>query len=250
MSSRQEGRVAVITGGAAGIGQAYARRLAQDGAKVVIGDVADASETVGLVGEAGSEALGVNCDVSSAEQVHALAKAAFEAFGKVDILVHNAGIYPITMFADMSFEDWRKVLSVNLDSMYHVCHEFLPGMRDRHWGRVVCIASTTFHAGTPGMSHYVASKGGLIGLLRSLAAEVGEDGVTVNALAPSLVRSKGTTEGPHDEMGLFEMVAQAQAIKRTQVPEDLVGALSFLVSDDAGFITGQTLVVDGGWVRA
>jgi len=242
--------VAVVTGGAAGIGQAYARRLAQDGAKVVIGDIADASETVGLVGEAGSEALGVNCDVSSAEQVHALARAAFEAFGKVDILVHNAGIYPITMFADMSFEDWRKVLSVNLDSMYHVCHEFLPGMRDRHWGRVVCIASTTFHAGTPGMSHYVASKGGLIGLLRSLAAEVGEDGVTVNALAPSLVRSKGTTEGPHDEMGLFEMVAQAQAIKRTQVPEDLVGALSFLVSDDAGFITGQTLVVDGGWVRA
>jgi 3-oxoacyl-[acyl-carrier protein] reductase len=250
MSSRQEGRVAVVTGGAAGIGQAYARRLAQDGAKIVIGDIADASETVGLVGEAGSEALGVNCDVSSAEQVHAMARAAFEAFGKVDILVHNAGIYPITMFADMSFEDWRKVLSVNLDSMYHVCHEFLPGMRDRHWGRVVCIASTTFHAGTPGMSHYVASKGGLIGLLRSLAAEVGEDGVTVNALAPSLVRSKGTTEGPHDEMGLFEMVAQAQAIKRTQVPEDLVGALSFLVSDDAGFITGQTLVVDGGWVRA
>jgi NAD(P)-dependent dehydrogenase (short-subunit alcohol dehydrogenase family) len=242
--------VAVVTGGAAGIGQAYARRLAQDGAKVVIADIADASETVGLVGEAGSEALGVSCDVSLAEQVHAMAKAAFEAFGKVDILVHNAGIYPITMFADMSFEDWRKVLSVNLDSMYHVCHEFLPGMRDRHWGRVVCIASTTFHAGTPGMSHYVASKGGLIGLLRSLAAEVGEDGVTVNALAPSLVRSKGTTEGPHDEMGLFEMVAQAQAIKRTQVPEDLVGALSFLVSDDAGFITGQTLVVDGGWVRA
>ena len=250
MSSRQEGRVAVVTGAAAGIGQAYARRLAQDGAKVVIGDIADGAETVGLVGEAGSEALGVNCDVSSAEQVHAMAEAAFEAYGKVDILVHNAGIYPITMFADMTFEDWRKVLSVNLDSMYHVCHEFLPGMRDRGWGRVVCIASTTFHAGTPGMSHYVASKGGLIGLLRSLAGEVGDDGVTVNALAPSLVRSKGTTEGPHDEMGLFEMIAQAQAIKRTQVPEDLVGALSFLVSDEAGFITGQTLVVDGGWVRA
>ena len=250
MNSRQDGRVAVVTGAAAGIGQAYALRLAQDGAKVVIGDIADAHDTVALVRAAGSDALALNCDVSSAEQVHAMAGAAFEAFGKVDILVHNAGIYPITMFTDMSFEDWRKVLSVNLDSMYHVCHEFLPGMRDRHWGRVVCIASTTFHAGTPGMSHYVASKGGLIGLLRSLAAEVGEDGVTVNALAPSLVRSKGTTEGPHDEMGLFEMVAQAQAIKRTQVPEDLVGALSFLVSDDAGFITGQTLVVDGGWVRA
>ena len=113
-----------------------------------------------------------------------------------------------------------------------------------------CIASTTFHAGSPGMSHYVASKGGLIGLLRSLAAEVGADGVTVNAIAPSLVRSKGTIEGPHEELGLFKMLAEAQAIKRTQLPEDLVGAISFLASDDAAFITGQTLVVDGGWMRA
>jgi NAD(P)-dependent dehydrogenase (short-subunit alcohol dehydrogenase family) len=250
MSRRQEGRVALVTGGAAGIGQAYARRLAEDGATVVIGDIADAAETVALVEGAGSEALAVVCDVSSAEQVHALAGAAFDAFGRVDIAVHNAGIYPIAMFSDMAFEDWRKVLSVNLDSAFHVCHEFLPGMRERRWGRVVLISSTTFHAGTPGMSHYVASKGGLIGLLRSLAGEIGEEGVTINALAPSLVRSKGTIEGPHEELGLFEMVAQGQAIKRTQLPADLVGALSFLVSDDASFVTGQTLVVDGGWVRA
>ena len=249
MSARQDGRVAVLTGGAAGIGQAYAKRLAEDGAKVVIGDIADAGETVALVEEAGSEAVAALCDVSSAEDVAALAATAFDAFGKVDVLVHNAGIYPITPFADMTFDDWRKVLSVNLDSMYHVCHEFLPGMRERGWGRVITIASTTFHAGTPGMSHYVASKGGLIGLLRSLAGEVGEDGVTVNALAPGLVRSKGTIEGPHEEMGLFDMLAQAQCIKRTQLPEDLVGAMSFLASDDAAFITGQTLIVDGGWVR-
>ena len=250
MSMRQEGRVALVTGGAAGIGQAYAQRLAEDGAAIVIGDVADASETVSLIEDAGAEALAVRCDVSDAEQVHELARAAFERFGKVDIAVHNAGIYPISMFAEMTFEEWRKVLSVNLDSAFHVCHEFLPGMRERRWGRVILIASTTFHAGTPGMSHYVASKGGLIGLLRSLAAEVGDEGVTVNALAPSLVRSKGTTEGPHEALGLFEMVAQGQAIKRTQLPADLVGALSFLVSDEASFITGQTLVVDGGWVRA
>jgi 3-oxoacyl-[acyl-carrier protein] reductase len=247
---RQQGRVALVTGAAAGIGQAFARRLAEDGAQIAIADIADASETVELVREAGREALAVRCDVSSAEDVHALASAVVDAFGRVDVLVHNAGIYPIVGFADMTFDQWRHVMSVNLDSMFHVCHEFLPGMRDRGWGRVLCMASTTFHAGTPGMSHYVASKGGLIGLLRSLAAEVGGDGVTVNALAPSLVRSKGTTEGPHEELGLFDMLAQAQAIKRTQLPADLVGALSFLASDEAGFVTGQTLVVDGGWVRA
>ena len=247
---RQDGRVAFVTGGAAGIGQAYAQRLGEDGAKVAIADIADAGDTLGLVEQAGSEGLGVLCDVSSPEQVRDAAERVFDVFGKVDVLVHNAGIYPIVQFADMTFEEWRQVMSVNLDSMFHVCHEFLPGMRERNWGRVLCIASTTFHAGAPGMSHYVASKGGLIGLVRSLAAEVGTDGVTVNALAPSLVRSKGTIEGPHEELGLFEMLAQAQAIKRTQLPSDLVGALSFLASDEAGFITGQTLVVDGGWVRA
>jgi NAD(P)-dependent dehydrogenase (short-subunit alcohol dehydrogenase family) len=250
MSKSHEGRTALITGAAAGIGQAYAQRLAEDGAKVVVADIADGAETVGLVEAAGSEALAVECDVSSAEAVAAAAAAAKERFGTVDILVHNAGIYPIVPFTEMTFEQWRKVMSVNLDSMYHACHELLPGMLEQGWGRILCIASTTFHAGTPGMSHYVASKGGLIGFLRSLAAEVGEGGVTVNALAPSLVRSKGTIEGPHEELGLFDFVAQGQAIKRTQEPSDLVGAMSFLTSDDAAFITGQTLVVDGGWVRA
>jgi len=250
MQKPHDGRVAVVTGAAAGIGQAYAERLARDGARVVVADLADAADTLARVEAAGSEGIGVRCDVASAEDVAAMAAQARDAFGAVDILVHNAGIYPIVPFAEMTFADWRKVLSVNLDSMFHVCHELLPGMRERGWGRVVCMASTTFHAGTPGMSHYVASKGGLIGFLRSLAAEVGEEGVTVNALAPSLVRSKGTIEGPHEELGLFDFVSQGQAIKRTQEPSDLVGAMSFLVSDDAAFITGQTLVVDGGWVRA
>jgi NAD(P)-dependent dehydrogenase (short-subunit alcohol dehydrogenase family) len=248
--SSHEGRTAFITGAAAGIGQAYAQRLAADGANVVVADIADGSETVGLIEAAGSAGLAVECDVSSADSVAAATAAAAEKFGTVDILVHNAAIYPITMFADMSFEDWRKVLSVNLDSVFHLCHELLPPMREQQWGRVVCIASNTFHAGTGGMSHYVASKGGIIGFLRSLADEVGQEGVTVNAIAPSLVRSKGTIEGPHEELGLFEFVAQGQAIKRTEEPADLVGAMSFLTSDDAAFVTGQTLCVDGGWVRA
>ncbi len=245
-----KGRTAFVTGAAAGIGQAYAERLAADGANVVVADIADGSETVSLIEAAGSTGLAVECDVSSAEAVAAAAAAAAEKFGKVDILVHNAGIYPITEFKDMDFAEWRKVMSVNLDSAFHLCHELLPGMREQEWGRVVLIASNTFHAGIGGMSHYIASKGGLIGFLRSLAAEVGEEGVTVNGVAPSLVRSQGTSQGVHDELGLFEFVAQGQAIKRTEEPADLVGAISFLTSDDAAFITGQTLCVDGGWVRA
>ncbi|MBS1678249.1 MAG: SDR family oxidoreductase [Actinobacteria bacterium] len=245
-----EGRTALVTGAAAGIGRAYAKRLAEDGANVVVADIADGAETVGLIEAAGSAGLAVECDVSSAEAVAAAAAAAKERFGTVDILVHNAGIYPICEFKDMTFEEWRQVLAVNLDSAFHLCHELLPAMREQAWGRVVIISSNTFHAGIGGMSHYIASKGGLIGFVRSLAAEVGEEGVTVNSVAPSLVRSKGTTEGPHEELGLFEFVAQGQAIKRTEQPEDLVGAISFLTSDDAAFITGQTLCVDGGWVRA
>jgi NAD(P)-dependent dehydrogenase (short-subunit alcohol dehydrogenase family) len=247
---RQRGRVALVTGGAAGIGQAFCERLATDGAEIVIADIADASETLALVEAAGGAALVIRADASSADDVRNLAQETFERFGKVDVLVHNAGIYPFQDFLDLTFEDWRRVLSVNLDSMFHVCHEFLPGMVQRGWGRIVCMASTTFHAGLPGVTHYNASKGGLIGVVRSLAAEVGDAGVTVNALAPSLVRTKGTTDGPHEERGIFASVAQNQAIKRTELPGDLVGALSFLASDEASFITGQTLVVDGGFVRA
>jgi NAD(P)-dependent dehydrogenase (short-subunit alcohol dehydrogenase family) len=242
--------VAVVTGGSAGLGQAFANRLSADGARVAIADIADGTRTVNELRAAGGDGIAVLCDVSEAEDVRAMAEATTKALGDVDILVHNAGIYPLASFSEMTFEEWRRVLAVNLDSIFHLAQAFLPGMRERGWGRVICVASNTFHAGAPGLTHYVASKGGLIGFVRSLAAEVGDEGVTVNALAPSLMRTKGTTEGPHEEMGLFELVASGQAIKRTQRPEDVVGTLSFLASDEAAFVTGQTLVVDGGWVRA
>jgi NAD(P)-dependent dehydrogenase (short-subunit alcohol dehydrogenase family) len=248
MRGDQAGRVAVITGGGRSIGQAFARRLAEDGAKIVIADLADASESVALVEHAGSEGIAVRCDVSSADDVSAMAQAAFDAFGQVDILVHNAAIYPSAMFADMTFDEWRRMMSINLDSGFHLCHEFLPGMRERNWGRVVFTSSTTFYTAPPGLAHYTASKGGVMGLLRTLATEVGDDGVTVNGIAPSIVRTEGSLELGWDEM--FDAIAETQAIKRIQVPSDLVGALSFLASDDAAFITGQTLCVDGGRVRA
>lgn len=242
-------KVAVVTGGAQSIGQAHAVRLAEDGHSVVIADVSPAEETEAMVRDAGQDAFSGQCDVSSAESVDAFAKTVLERHGHVDILVHNAGIYPIVAFEEMSWEEWRRVMDINLDSLFHLTRAFLPGMREAGWGRIVVMASTTFHNGTPGLVAYTASKGGVIGFVRSLAAEVGEAGITINALAPSIVRTKGTEAGPQEEMGIFDMLRQTQAIKRTQVPADLVGAMSFLTSDDSAFMTGQTMIVDGGWVR-
>ena len=139
------------------------------------------------------------------------------------------------------------MMAVNLDSLFHLTKAFLPGMRAAGWGRIVALASNGFHTGPPGLTPYVASKGGVIGFVRSLAGEVGADGVTVNAIAPGLTRTPGTLAGP--QVAWYERVAGTQAIPRTETPADLTGALSFLISDDAGFITGQTLPVDGGQVR-
>jgi NAD(P)-dependent dehydrogenase (short-subunit alcohol dehydrogenase family) len=242
------GRVAVVTGGATGIGQVFAERLAEDGHRVVVADLSPADDTIALVEKAGSEGLALRCDISSPESVTEFAAQVHEAYGRVDVLVNNAGIYPATLFADMDFAEWRKVMSVNLDSIFLFGKAFVPGMIERGWGRVVSISSTTFHSGIAYNTHYTASKGGVIGFTRALASEVGAGGVTVNSIAPGLVRTDTTAHGP--QSAWFDSLAEQQAIKRTEEPGDLAGALSFLASDDAAFITGQTLVVDGGWMRA
>jgi NAD(P)-dependent dehydrogenase (short-subunit alcohol dehydrogenase family) len=244
-----EGRLAVITGAAQGIGRAYARQLAADGAELILADIGDTTQTRTLVQDDGGTASATHCDVSDPDSVAALA-ATVAAAGGADILIHNAGIYPLGPYDKITFEEWRRVMGVNLDSMFLLSQAFLPHMRQQQWGRIIGIATAMFHKGSPMALSYVASKGGLIGLVRALATEVGADGVTVNAIAPGLIRSDGTSTGIHDDLGLFDMVVHEQAIKRTGMPEDLAGAVSFLVSDAASFVTGQTLLVDGGLARA
>jgi len=248
-------KVAVITGAAGGIGQAFAKRLAEDGVHVAIADMADGRETVKLVEAAGRDALAVVCDVSKEDSVAAMAIEVRQKFGHVDIVVNCAGIFPQLNFPDMTFADWRKVLSINLDGTFLVTAAFVPGMRARKWGRIVNMASSTFGSVTTGFAHYVASKGGVIGFTRGLAGDLAADGITVNAIAPGLTRSPGTIvrkarPGFANMDEEFVAVASLQAIKRVEVADDLVGALSFLTSDDAAFMTGQTLNVDGGRVRS
>ena len=238
-------RTAVITGSAAGIGQEYARRLAQEGYRIVLADIGDLAQTMSLLEAEPVDSIAVNCDVSSPESVSAL-RAEVERFGGADILVHNAGIYPMVRFEEIDLFAWRRVQAINVEGLFLLTQAFLPGMRQRGWGRIVGISSGMFVNGVPGGVHYVASKGAVTGFVRGLAPEVGPDGVTVNAIAPGLIRTPGTTAGPHEAMGIFEATIEAQDVKRTGLPSDLSGALLFLVSDDAGFMTGQTLLIDGG----
>ena len=255
MAKGHNGKVAVITGAAGGIGQAFAQRLAEDGADIVIVDVQPADDTVKLVQAAGRRALFCHCDVSSPEAITALAADVKREFGGCDILVNNAGIFNLQPFEEISFADWRKVLSINLDSAFLTASAFVPGMKARGWGRIVNMASSTFGTVTVGYAHYIASKGGMIGLTRALASEFGDNGITVNAIAPTLTRTPGALKrgpraGDSDMEQAFVNAAGRQAIHRGQVPGDLVGALSFLTGDDSAFITGQTLYVNGGLVRA
>lgn len=243
---RLKGRVALVTGATQGIGQALAIRLAEDGADVVIAaHKQPPDDTEAAVKAAGVESLVHHVDVSLEQDVADLATAVEERFGRVDVLVNNAGVYPMQGFLEMTYDQWREMFRINADSVFHTCRAFVPGMVERRWGRVINVSSNSFMTGMANFTHYNATKAAIVGFTRSLAIEVGPAEVTANVLAPGLVRTPSTDSGPQAD-GMFEGFVAEQSLKRTETPEDLAGAVSWLASEDASFVTGQTIVVDGG----
>jgi NAD(P)-dependent dehydrogenase (short-subunit alcohol dehydrogenase family) len=245
-SQRFEGQTALVTGAARGLGLASARRLADEGAQVALLDRDEQALEAAVGGLATRRAVALShvVDVTDEGQVRAAVESVLSAAGRIDVLVNNAGIYPHFPFEKLTFADWRRVLATNLDSVYLCSHAVYPGMRERGYGRIVNVSSATFFIGYPGLSAYVASKGGIIGFTRALASEAGPHGITVNAVTPGLIATEGVLGG--EEAGLFDEIVPEQALGRRGEPEDIAECIAYLASPAAGFITGQTVNVDGG----
>ena len=243
--SALEGKVAIVTGAAKGIGAAIADGLDAEGARIVVADLQGAQEAA----ERYPDGLGLTVDVSSEEDVERMAGETVEQAGGVDILVNNAGLYAslaMRSFEQIPLEEWRQVMDVNVASMFLTCRTVVPRMRERGGGRIVNISSGTPFRGVPFVLHYVTSKGAIVAFTRSLAKELGGDEILVNCVAPGFTMSAGVEEHPEVVEALRDVSVSARTLKRDQMPEDVVGAVVFLCGPGATFVTGQTMVIDGG----
>jgi len=244
---RLAGKVAIVTGGARHIGAVYCRKLAAEGAAVIIADVLDGDKVVQEITAAGGRAMALKVDVSKQEDTIQMAAETVKTFGRIDILVNNAAIFINIQrqpFYEITAEEWDRVSAVNIKGPFLCAKAVFPQMKEQRSGKIINISSSTAFAGTPLFLHYVASKAALIGMTRSLAREVGEFGICVNAIAPGLVQHEGQT-APKE---FTEFQLKARSIKRLQTPEDLLGVLVYLASLDSDFVTGQTILVDGGGI--
>ncbi|MDN8032838.1 SDR family oxidoreductase [Burkholderia multivorans] len=242
--SSNNGRVAVVTGAAGGLGEAFASRLAVTGHTLVLTDRERCDSLAARIEAAGGRAIALSCDLSDPEDVTRFAAHVIERTGKVDVLVNNAAFMPMAPLAAITATLWREIMTVNLDAPFLLAQAFSHGMIERGWGRIVNLASSTVWGPPTGMSAYVSSKMAVIGLTRALASELGAHAVTVNAISPGLTRHPGSAANLPAEA--FAAVRARQFIPRTEEPNDLTGTLAFLVSDDARFVTGQVINVDGG----
>ena len=243
------GQTAIVTGGVQGIGRAIADGLARAGARLVIADLAGAQEAATRY----PGGIGVTADVSDQGDIDAMVDTAIEATGRVDILVNNAGMFtsiPTRPFHEIPVEEWRAVMEINVIGTFLGCRAVVPHMRRQGGGRIVNITSGTVFRGVPFLLHYVASKGAVLALTRALARELGNDNVLVNSVAPGFTISDGVKENPagvdFDQIQISAISIAARTLKRDQFPEDLVAAAVFLCSPGASFVTGQTIVIDGG----
>ena len=251
MAKRLDGKVALVTGAAQGIGASYALGLAAEGAKVVVSDVQDTAKSVAAIKSAGGTAIGVGCDVTDAASVKAMVDAAIKSFGRVDILVNNAAIFgniSLKPFLEIESAEWDRLMAVNVRGSFECAKAVAPHMMRQKYGKIVNVASGTVFKGPPLLLHYVTSKGAIVAMTRSLARELGDHGVRVNAIAPGLVMSDSVVANPAWDEARVGGNTVSRCIKREATPEDMVGTVVFLASAESDFITGQTLVVDGGSV--
>ncbi len=245
-----EGKVIIITGAAQGLGRSYAEFLAKNGAKLVLADISEKklAETAAFIQSQGGKCVGLNVDVQSKKQTEEMAKTTVEQFGRIDVLVNNAAIFAglkKKTLMELGPEEWDQVMSVNVKGTFLCCRAVFPQMKAQKKGKIINIASGTFFNGASLLTHYVTSKGAIMGLTHALARELGEYNITINALAPGFTITDAAL-GIESDQKYREFVVSRRALKREQVPEDLTGTMLYLCSGASDFLTGQTIVVNGG----
>jgi len=243
MAISVQDKVVIVTGGAGEMGSAIARRLASEGAKVVIADIADGSALADELSKDG-DAVYVKTDVTSQESTEAMAKAAIDAYGRIDAIVNNAGLFTAKPWDDLTLADWRERFAVNVEGTYLTTRAVVPAMTEQGGGKIINIGSDTVWMGTPGFAHYVASKGAVLAFTRAIANELGPRGITSVFVSPTLLDTPGTRSA--FAQGHFDYVLSHTPIGRFESPEDVTGLIVFLVSDDAAFVNGAAINIGGG----